>query len=393
MTMGPERGKAVDAMGFAFDPHSPEFQAERASTYRRLRDEFPVYHHPVHDFYLVTRYDDVLSVLRDAETFSSAGIEEARALQPMMIYMDGEAHTRLRNLVSRAFTPRRVAELEPRVRAIARRLLDGIGDAPECELMHQFAAQLPSLVIGELIGIPEERRAAFLAYTESMIESGPQGHSVAKAARAIDREFADLLRARRAERRDDLMSALLDAEIDGRGLSEEALLGFCFLMVVGGNDTTMNLIGNGAVLLAENPDVRRRLVDDPGAIPDAIEEMLRLESPTQMLARRPVREVRLHGVTIPAESRLVVSFGAANLDERAFPEPERFDPDRANKHHLALGQGAHFCMGASLARMEGRIAFEELLARHPDYQLAEPTSWIPSRWARSHPSVRLRLRA
>jgi|JI10StandDraft_1071094.scaffolds.fasta_scaffold83845_4 cytochrome P450 len=375
---------------FVCDLHTPAFQAELASIYRRLRDEFPIYRQPKHGFYMITRHEDVQAVPRDHETFSNAGVEESLYLQPMMIYMDGEGHTRLRNLVSRDFTSKRITHIEPQVRHIARELLDGIGGGVY-ELIREYAAQLPSRVIVELIGIPEERRGAFLRYIESMIEAGPGGHSLAEAARSIYAEFSGLLRQRRQQRRDDLMSALLDAEIDGRTLSEEELLGFCLLFVVGGNDTTMNLIGNGAVLLARNPEVRARLVREPGRIPDAIEEMLRLEAPTQMLARRPVRDVVLRGTKIPAESHVVVGDGAANLDDRVFPEPDRFDLDRANERHLSLGQGAHDCMGASLARMEARVAFEELLARRPDYTLADEPAWITSRWASSHPTIRIRL--
>ena len=190
-------------------------------------------------------------------------------------------------------------------------------------------------------------------------------------------------------RRDDLMSALLDARLDGRELDETTLLGFCFLLVVGGNDTTMNLLGNGAALLAKYPEPRRRLVHDPTLIPEAVEEMLRIEAPTQALPRRSIRGVTLHGVMLPAEGRVLVSFGSANHDERFFPDLERFDILRENKQHVSLGHGEHFCMGASLARMEGRIAFEELLARHPDFEIEEESGWITSRWARSHPTLRL----
>lgn len=375
--------------GFFFDPYVPEFQTHLHDTYRTLRDDYPVYHNPVRRFWAVSRYQDVVDVLRDAETFCSAGVEEALSLEPMMIFLDGKVHGDLRNVVSRGFTPRRVDALEPRIRSIARDLLDEIGDVDSCEFMHQFAAQLPSRVIGELIGIPEDRREAFLSYTESMMATGPDGHDIAEASANVYEEFTELLAQRRKSRRDDLMSALLDVKIDGQGLSEQSLLGFCFLLVVGGNDTTMNLIGNGTALLAQHPDQRRRLVEDPKLIPEAVEEMLRIEAPTQALPRRTTRDVGLHGVTIPAESRVIVSFGAANHDERVFAEPERFDISRANKQHMSLGHGSHFCLGASLARMEGRIAFEELLQHRPSYELEEEPTWVTSRWARSHPALHI----
>jgi cytochrome P450 len=378
---------------FVCDPHTPEFQKNLFEIYRTLRDEYPVYHNPERGLWMVTRYEDVLAVLRDPETYSSAGVDEAQQLQPMLIYMDGEPHRDLRGLVSRGFTPRRVAEMEPHIREIARRLLDELelGDAGSCELMGSFAAQLPSLVIGELIGVPEDRRAAFLSYTEGMIETGPQEHSIAEPAARIHAEFSELLTQRRKKPRDDLMSALLDARIDGKRLSEEELLGFCFLLIVGGNDTTMNLIGNGAVRLAQHPEARQCLVDEPRLIPAAIEEMLRIDAPAQALPRTTLRDVELHGERIPEGSRLLVSYGAANLDDRVFAEPERFDIRREDNRHLSLGHGPHFCMGASLARLEARVAFEELLARYPEYVLEEEPGWVTSRWARSHPEVLVRL--
>jgi cytochrome P450 len=281
--------------------------------------------------------------------------------------------------------------MEERVREIADRLLDGVAGQQDCDFMGRFAAQLPSLVIGAMIGVPEEHRGEFLECTEGMIETGPNAHPIEEPAAKIFAQFKTLLDLRRQERRGDLMSALLDAEVEGERLSEEEVLGFCFLLLVGGNDTTMNLIGNGIALLAQHPDQRAELVDDPSLIPEAIEEMLRFESPTQALPRRPTRNVELQGVAVPANCRLIVNYGSANHDERFFEDPERFDIHRRNKQHLALGQGSHFCMGASLARLEARIAFETLLARYPEYELSVEPGWVTSRWARSHPELRIDL--
>jgi cytochrome P450 len=187
------------------------------------------------------------------------------------------------------------------------------------------------------------------------------------------------------------MSALLAAEVDGQKLSHQELLGFCFNLVIGGTDTTMNLIGSGTVDLASEPEQRRELARDPDRIPDAIEEMLRFESPTQTLPRRPTRDVELHGVTIPADSRLLVCYGAANHDERIFEDPEKFDFSKKRKRHLAFGLGAHHCLGAALARLEARVAFEELLERHPNYVVHDDSGWVTSRWARSHASIDIEL--
>jgi cytochrome P450 len=253
--------------------------------------------------------------------------------------------------------------------------------------MQDFASQLPSRVIGELIGIPKERLGAFLEWTEVLITADPHKEWETNPFPLIYGEFAKLLDERRSEPRDDLMSALIEAEIDGQRLTQEELLGFCFLLVVGGNDTTMNLIANGAVLLARHPEQRRALVRDPSLIPKAVEEVLRYDSPTQALPRIATCALEIHGFTIPAGDEVSLVWGAANHDERRFSDPERFDIQREDNRHLALGHGAHFCMGANLARMEGRIAFEELLARLPDYELVGEPQWQTSRWARAYQSV------
>jgi hypothetical protein len=208
---------------------------------------------------------------------------------------------------------------------------------------------------------------------------------------SIYREFAELLAERRAERQGDLMSALLDAEVDGERLSQPELLGFCFVLIVAGNDTTANLIANGIALLAEHPGERRLLVADPARIPDAVEEMLRFEAPAQQLPRRTTRDALRHGVLIPARSEVLLLWGAANRDERQFPDADRFDVQRRPRH-LAFGHGTHFCLGANLARLEARIAFEELLARFPDYALAGEVPWQRSFWARAHAALPVRLR-
>jgi cytochrome P450 len=196
-----------------------------------------------------------------------------------------------------------------------------------------------------------------------------------------------LLDERRHERRDDLMSALLDAEIDGEGLTQEELLGFCFVLIVAGNDTTTNLIANGAVMLAHHPEQRRMLVADPSLIPNAVEEMLRFESPAQVLPRRTTEEVEIHGVTIPAEQEIQLVWAAANRDDREFLDADRFDVNREIRRHLALGTGLHFCLGSKLARLEARVGFEELLAHIPEYKLESEPRWVQSIWARAYADV------
>ena len=379
---------------FVYDSSRPDFQARIYEIYRTLRDEHPVYRNPDTGVYALARFEDVRAAASDPHTFSSEGTSLGIGLLPHIQTMDPPRHDRLRNLVTVAFTPRRVAEMEPRIREIARGLLDQFAGKGRADLMADYARHVPSRVIGHMIGVPPERREAFLHWTESMVAvpaDTTQSQNVRAAAQKIYEEFARLLDERRRTRREDLMSALLDAEIDGEKLSQEDLLGFCFVLIVAGNDTTTNLIANGAILLARHEMTRRELVAEPALIEDAIEEMLRCESPAQALPRRATREVRLHGVTIPAGAEVKLVWGAANRDEREFEDPDRFDVHRRIRRHLAFGQGLHFCLGANLARLEARVAFEELLARIPYYELAETPSWVTSVWARSPEKVAVRF--
>ena len=372
-----------------YDPFSPDFPDRAYEIYRELRDHHPLYRVERTGRWVLSRYADVRDAAADAATFSSEKTSISPGVLPMIQQLDPPRHDELRNLLWKAFTPKRVADLEPRVRELTRELLDGFARDGQADLLARFASQLPSRVIGELIGIPPERREAFLEWTESMIAPDPERDL--SPFTMIYQEFAKLLDERRAERRDDLMSALLDAEIDGVRLTQEELLGFCFLLVVGGNDTTTNLIANGAVLLARHPEQREEILADPTLLPVAIEEMLRIESPTQALPRIATRNVTLHGQTIRAGEEVSLCWGSANHDERRFEDPERFDIHRRNNRHLALGHGVHFCMGAHLARLEARVAFEELLARLPTYALADEPRWASSPWARAYQSVPIRF--
>jgi hypothetical protein len=377
------------ASNFVYDPAGEDFADRAHEIYRELRDHHPVYRCEARGSWAVSRYDDVRALAADPDTFSSEKTSISLGLLPMIQQMDPPRHHVLRNLLSSAFTPRRVAAMEPRVRELARSLIDGFAARGRCDLLHEFSAQLPSLVIGELIGIPPERREAFLEWTEVLITANPADSESWKTNPfdEIYGEFEKLLELRRFERRDDLMSALIDAEVEGEKLSREELLGFCFLLVVGGNDTTTNLIANAAVLLARHPDQRSALALDPSLIPQAVEEVLRYESPTQALPRIATRDFELHGQKIAAGEEVSLVWGAANHDERRFDDPGRFDIRRADNRHLALGYGVHFCMGAHLARLEGRVALEELLAAIPDYQLAADPKWQASAWARAYASV------
>ena len=369
-----------------FNPYDPELHQDPYPVYRRLRDEFPVHHNPSLRFWTLSRYADVFDALQAPDLLISGkgvtvGIPEHEGRLtsgvPLLITTDRPRHTKLRALVSRAFTPRRVARLEPRIRTIARTLLDNVKGRREFDLVREFSAPLPTIVIAEMLGVPAEDQEWFKEKSTAVAEFDPakaRSETLANVlgpATELARYLAEVLEQRRRDPRDDLLSALLAAEIDGQRLSEPELIGFSFLLLVAGNETTTNLISNAAILLDRSRDQRSLLTQDPARIPGAIEEFLRYDSPVQGLGRTTTAPMTLHGVTIPEGSKVLLLFGSANRDERKIREPERFDVLRDPNPHLAFGFGAHFCLGANLARLEARVAFEELLARFPDYRMTE----------------------
>jgi cytochrome P450 len=369
-----------------YDPVAPDFQDRRTDVYRSLRDEHPVYREPRTGFFVLSRYADVWAASADWATFSSV-TEEAEYHKPMMVDLDPPAHTLVRRVVSQAFTPRRVAQLEDAILTKVRNLIDGFVERGSCDLMSEFAALLPSDIVGELLGVPEHERPGLREHTEELMRmTVPRdGAVIAERVYAV---FDDLLSERRRHPADDMMTMLLQAEVEGRRLSRDEVLGFCYLLLVGGNDTTTNLIGNGTRLLDIHREVRARLVGDPDLIPSAIDEILRLEPPTLTSGRQTTRDVELHGVVIPAGSRVQLLWGSANLDEREYPDPDRFDVHR-NPRHVSFGHGPHFCLGAPLARLEARIAFRELLAAIPDYAVAGEPQHVRSSWARGFSTLPL----
>jgi cytochrome P450 len=280
-----------------------------------------------------------------------------------------------------------MADLEPRLREIARSLTAAFAERGSCDIIGEFAAPFPSRVMGELMGIPDELLDECRKITDAVMRiEAPEGN--ASPVERADALFGELITARRRRPGSDLISALLAVGNDGgEPLSEEEILGFCFLLLIGGNDTTTNLIGNGMELLARHPDDRARLVAEPSLLPQAIDEMLRLDAPNQFNARQTTADVVLHDVTIPADTRVLLLWNAANLDEREFDDPLTFDIDRRPERHLSLGHGAHFCMGAALARLEARVAFEELLTCMPEFDVVATPERIRSVWAWGFESV------
>ena len=375
---------------FRYDPTAPTFQDTLYDDYRWLRDHAPVHHDPVTGSYVLTRHADVWDAVHDHVRFSS-NVAEAQNLLPQMIYFDPPRHTAHRALVSRAFTPRRVADLEPMVHSIAQELCAGLADRDEIDFQHEYAALVPSTVASRLIGIPDELTPEFRRLTECFLEIN-DAREFAGNAGAIYGMFAELLAERRAAPADDLMSALIAAEIEDEHLPEDELLGFCMLLILAGNDTTSSLIGNGFVLLGDRADVRAVLAADPSLWGSAVEEMVRLEAPAQTLPRNTACDVVVHETTIPTGARVQLVWGSANRDEREFPDPDELRLDREPGRHLSFGHGAHFCLGANLARLEARAAFLSFTRTFPDAHGIGAPERVTSTWARAHSRIPVALR-
>ena len=366
-----------------YDPFDPRIQEDPYPVYRVLRDEMPLYRNEERGFWVLSRFDDIWNATHDHQRFSSASgimigqdmMGDASALMPMMIMMDPPRHDELRKLVSRGFTPRRMAAMEERIRDTSRELLAEFVSQGEADLVRDYAAPLPTIVIAEMLGVPREDRLLFREWSDQLIQGNPDDPaSVERAiggATSLYEYFGPLLAARRAHPEDDLISALLEAEVDGQKLAEEELLGFCFLLLVAGNETTTNLISNAAVLLCQHPEIRRQVTSDLDLLSAAGEEFLRLESPVQGLARTVTEDVEVRGQTLSAGDKVMLLFASANRDEREFDDPEAFVLGRRTERALAFGHGIHYCLGAALARLECRVAYEELLACAPDFALAD----------------------
>jgi cytochrome P450 len=371
-----------------YSPYAYEIHDDPYPTYARLRAEAPVYRNEAAEFWALSRHADVVEAFRDNVRFSSAhGVSlDPAASGPhahrtmSFLAMDPPMHGRMRGLVSRGFTPRRVAELEPRIRELTRQHLDAALEMGSFDMIGDLAGKLPMDVISELIGVPasdrdELRRLSdLLVHREEGVDDVPPAG--VEAALTLVTYYADMLAQRRARRTDDLTSALLDASVDGDHLTDDEIMSFLFLMVVAGNETTTKLLGNAWYWAWRNPDQRARPFTDPAWVPAWIEETLRYDTSSQMLARTLTEPVTLHGVTVPAGERVVLLVGSANRDERVFASPDRYDLARpaAEMHQIAsFGFGRHFCLGASLARLEARVCLEELVKRVADYDI-EPNS-------------------
>lgn len=387
-----------------YDPTSWEIQEDPYPVYRWLRDEAPVYQNEALGFWALSRFQDVWDATVDWESFTSTHgptLEKVDSPLPLMISMDPPQHTRVRALVAKAFTPRRVAAMEPIVREITRERLAGLEPGMQIDLFEQLASSMPMDVISTMLGVPAEHRDRVRHLTNEMMHREPGELDASERNRRIGAElfatFNELIDARRKRPQSDLISALLEAELEGEDgaptrLTQLEILGFCMLLGNAGHETTARLICNSAVTLARHLDQRRELATDPSLLPDAVEELLRFDPPSQVQGRWTTRSVELHGITIPEDVRVLLLTGAAQRDPREFDEPDRFDIRRRIKRHLSFGFGQHLCLGKSLARQECRVAFEELLARFPDYEIDEASLvWSHNNNVRGYAKVPMRL--
>jgi cytochrome P450 len=374
-----------------YDPYNAMIDANPYPVWKRLRDEAPLYFNEEYDFYALSRFADVHVASLDWQSYSSARgtvleMIDTAPSRPrdsddsygMMIFMDPPRHDELRRLVSRAFTPRRVAALEGRTRALCAQFLDPQRGGSGFDFVEAFAAKIPTMIIGAMLGVPEADQDQLRIWVDLMMRLEPDGISAEKidAIGNFSAYMESMVDERRNAPRDDMISDLLAAEItrdDGtvRRLDHRDVMAFFTLLEIAGSETTARLLGWASVLLARHPEQRARLVANRTLVPNAVEELLRYEPPSPIQARFVTRAVTLHGQTIPAFSKLALLTGSAGRDEREYTEPDHFDVERKFDRHVTFGYGIHFCLGANLARLEARVVLEETLNRFPDWDVDE----------------------
>jgi cytochrome P450 PksS len=380
---------------------SPEFKADPYPFYARLRADAPVYRVtlPTREIaWLVTRYDDVAMVLRDerfVKDASNAMTPQQFARQPWfrkafkslkrnMLNVDPPDHPRLRALAHKAFTPRRIEQMRERIQGLTNGLLDDVRDRGRMDLIRDYALPLPTTIIAELLGVPAGDRHRFHRWSNAIVSAADSPRRMLTAVPnswLLMRYIRRAIKDRRANPGDDLLSDLIRAEEAGATLSEDELSSMVFLLLVAGHETTVNLIGSGVLALLEHPDQTARLRDNPGLMKPAVEELLRYTSPVEMATERYAREdVAIAGITVPRGEMVMAVLASANRDERQFASADSLDLSREPNKHLSFGLGAHFCLGAPLARLEGQIAISTLLHRVPDLRLAVAPAAL--RWRR-----------
>jgi cytochrome P450 len=373
----------ADTTAVYYDPYDYDIDVDQYPLWRRMRDEAPLYYNERYDFFALTRFDDVEKGLVDWKTYISGKgsvLEMIKAKIDMppgsILFEDPPAHDHHRGVLSRVFTPRRMLAIEPKVRDFCARSLDPLVGTGGFDFITDLGAQMPMRTIGMLLGIPEEHQERIRDRIDDglRLKEGTMPSADASYGALATEDFEEFIDWRIKHPTDDLMTELLQAEFEDvtgatRTLTREEILNYISLLAGAGNETTTRLIGWTGKVLAEHPDQRQELVDDPSLIVNAIEELLRYEAPSPVQSRYVTRDVEHYGTPVPEGSVMVLVNAAANRDERAFPDPDRFDVHRKIGHHLTFGYGIHFCLGSHLARLEGRVALDEVLKRFPRWEV------------------------
>jgi cytochrome P450 len=372
----------VTKTGPYWDPYHADLQVAPYEAWRGLRDEAPVYHNERYGFWALSRFDDVLSASLDPETFSSAlgitldAIGEPAPF-PIMIMMDPPLHDSFRKVVSRAYTPRRIAELEVRIQELSAQYLDPFIGEAGFDFVRDFGMLLPVMVISTLLGFPEEDHDQLREWSDMSLhrDEGKEGPTPeAQEAQGLTiNYYMTQIEQRRRQPRDDMITALVEADLvppegDVRKLDDLEVMGMLALISNAGNETVARMLGWAALVLDEYADARREMAENPSLIPAAVDELLRYEAPSPIQGRYVTRDVELHGTVIPEGAKLALLTGSAGRDERKYPNPDTYNIHRGADRHVSLGYGAHFCLGAALARMEGKVALTEVLRRFPTWQ-------------------------
>ena len=370
-----------------YNPFAPEVKENPYPYYAYLRRHAPAYRVEPFGFWAISRYEDVDYAVRNPQLFSSATLFEVMLGDlnpvpeaPSLISSDPPVHTRLRKLVNRAFTPRLIAALEPRIREIASQLIAQVATGSEFDLIADLTIPLPVIVIAEMLGVEPDRRDNFKRWSDDLVSAiNMASGGIAEEDRSRIRQsiaefrtyFQHTIEARRREPREDLISGLVRAEEEQQALTADEILGLTTLLLIAGNETTTNLIGNAVLALLDHPAELAKVRADPALVPNLVEETLRYDTPVQNIFRQTTRDVELAGTAIPAGAPLLLLYGSANRDERKFPDPDRFDVTRDTQGHLGYGYGIHYCLGAPLARLEGKVALEALLFQLPPWSRKE----------------------